>query len=332
MVSVWDDANLLPEDWDEMTHDNWLLQRDMLILLQRLNPCNQKYHMESGGFIMVTYQFRLDLFTFFGNRGLKKTVTIAGIPLSVAQQGYAWADAFGKESFQNYIESLQGLWVILNSRDELRMVQGLTLPSCQLAVKWDTFAEYVSSMRSHYRRRINQASAVFSSVEARTIAPDKEFTPEMHALYRHVYQHSDAKLEMLSIDYFRHFPAVITVFYEHDIPVGFVQIKGVEQRLVFLFCGMDYTRNKELDIYMNMLLYIVQYAIEHRYQIIELGQTTEASKMTLGATQHARWMYLHHHSPWVRKLGEKLMPLLSYKPYTVRHRVFKEAADEGPSN
>lgn len=73
-----------------------------------------------------------------------------------------------------------------------------------------------------------------------------------------------------------------------------------------------------------MLLKIVEIGIEKKVKIVEFGQTAEESKLKIGCKEVYKYLYVHHSNFILNYIIQKLLPLMSYRPYRVRHNVFKE--------
>jgi hypothetical protein len=73
------------------------------------------------------------------------------------------AGIFGNETRQEtaeFLKSLKGFKMILNIDKNCTLdgfAGGLICPKCVLEIKWNSFEEYMSSLRSGYRRRYNSA-------------------------------------------------------------------------------------------------------------------------------------------------------------------------------
>jgi len=225
----------------------------------------------------------------------------------------------------NHIRSQKGMWIILNAADEFPLPGGNTLPSCHFPVTWQTFDEYLAALRSPYRRWVRKGMAKGRSLMVRPLAPEA-FSTVHYGLYEDVYAHSPYKLEKLNPCFFQQFPAHLYEFSLEHRPVGFVQLLLNPPVLTFMFCGFDRSLAASHHLYLNMLLWMLQLAIENKYLLVDFGQTTEETKTKLGAVMEQKRMYLSHKNPVLSSLMEPLARWLSYPGYPVNHRVFKESA------
>ena len=343
MFKVYQKAAQLPVVWNEIAGDNIFLHKDMLERLEAENPCHQSYHLnEVEMIILVSYKLKLNLLTFTKNFSLKLPVNIVGVPMSVAKSGYAFGDP-GKRvplsqksksddlngqhnviAFSSYVKSLQGFWLLLNADHHLNLSQGQTLPTCKLELSWESFEAYLASMRSHYRYRLTKALQKFSAINVAELEDNSSFDEEMYKLYLNVYERSQEKLEKLPIGFFKTFPAKLLKFTLNGDVVAFLQLAKNDEELIFLFGGFQHSLNQKYDLYLNMLLQIVSYGLSLGVKRIDFGQTSEETKLKLGAVQEPKYLYVHHSNGLINTVLNKLVGKFSYRPYPISHKVFKE--------
>ncbi|MCR3956596.1 MAG: GNAT family N-acetyltransferase [Gudongella sp.] len=288
---------------------------DLLSLLERVNPCNQGYHVEKGTFI-VTYRLRMDLLNLWGRLPLKIDANVVGLPISVADPGYLGIEAH----VEDFLGRQRGLWVVLNGNKPFS-VPAKTLSTFVFRNRFDSFSEYLHSLRSPYRRRIKMALDKGEDLLIRK----GEFTEDHYGLYREVVGRSDHPLEILPLEFFREYHGDIYEFRSKEGRLlAFVQTKKHDDRLRFLFCGFRREDVEEFDLYYNMLLWIVRLGIDEGVREIDFGQTSEESKLKIGCQERERYLFIHHHNPALRWMLTRLLPMFSYRSYPTIHRVFKE--------
>ncbi len=325
MFKVYKNAADLPDIWDEITGENIFLRKEILIKLQETNPCNQLYHLNYQEKIaLVSYKLKLNLLTFTKHLSLKIPTNIVGLPMSVSKSGYAIHDQNSRDSLSKYISSLKGFYLVLNANDGLKLAKGNTLPTCKLDIHWKSYDQYLSSMRSHYRYRLNKAANKFRDIKVEELEDNSFFDEEMYELYLNVYQRSNEKLEKLDISFFKTFPAIIIKFSLEGKVVAFVQLVENGKELFFLFGGFQHSLNQKYDLYINMLLQIIDYGLKRDFKQIDFGQTTEKTKLKLGALQEPKYLYVHHSNPIINALLGKLVGKFSYRRYEAFHKVFRE--------
>lgn len=303
-------------------------ERNMLKLLKEQNYFKQEYYYlekgESFAFFIV-YHNRMDIFTF-GKLSLYYPVKVIGFPCSLSSDGYVTND---EEMLLDYVKTIKGAKLVLNvtgAKARKDYVLGETLPTCILQlnrdgkdIQYHTIDNYMDSLRSSYRRRINQALKACADVEIRQNVRDKR----VHELYLNTYKKSGYKLERLENGFFEKVDAENLVFYRAGKPISFVLLKGAKEQLIFMFCGMDYTADTT-DLYYFMIYNIIRYAIENGYEQIDLGQTSEETKMKFGATLERKYFYAHHTNPFINFAIKAGKGLLEYHYEFPEFRVFKE--------
>ena len=325
MFVVYESITQLPEIWDEVVEGNIFLKLSMLTYLEVVNPCGQRYYLDSdNGIAFVSYKLKLDLFTFSSKLRLQVPVNIIGIPMSVSNCGYHVASEEALTELYRYVKDLKGLYVILNSENELPLPSGNTLPTCKLDIKWHNFEEYLEAMRSNYRYRVNKAMRKFSDIEVKEMKNNSCFDDSLYNLYLEVHENSKEKLERLPIGFFKTFPSKIFQFKLRGEPVAFVQLMEDKEKLIFLFGGFKHSVNLEYDIYINILLFIINQGITGGFKHIDLGQTSEETKLKLGAVLHKKNMFVYHSNPVFNFIIKRFINSFSYKGYKVQHSVFKE--------
>jgi hypothetical protein len=326
MIEVYKYAKDLPREWDRVAGRNTSMHKENLALLERVNPCRQEYVVFSADEIygvLVKYSLRLDIFSF-SRLHFYMPVTVIGIPCSVAEQGYSFVGS-EKGEIKAYLSGLKGAKLILNAAgdlDFLDFTKGYTLPSCSMNIGWSSFDEYLLALRSHYRYRYKKALKKAEELSIEVL--EEEFDYRRYALYEQVYAKSEYKLEKLPIDFFRQTEAVIVDFKKGNEPIAFVQYKIDNDRMVFLFGGLDYSQNAKYDLYQNMLLYLVRAAIENNSTSLELGQTAEEIKCRLGAGLENKYLYIHHSNRVINWLVRRFSSIFSYKAADIRLKLFKD--------
>lgn len=327
-VQTVQSAKDLPACWDRSAGDNLFLKQASLAVLEKVNPCEQRYHWageDDDCSVVVTYRHRLNILTF-GKGSLSLPVTVIGIPCSVSQPGCRFAP-HSRDHLIQHLRKIPGSKLVLNTayKSLPGFTNGKTLPSCRMTVSWDSFDDYLEGLRSHYRYRIKKALSRWEEVRSARI-DNPAFDDHLYSLYENVHRRSKYKLEKLSPAFFHEFPSEITVFKHRGRPIAFVQTTSHNDELTFLFAGMDYTESHQLDTYMNVLLTILQKGIEGGYASIDFGQTAEPVKCKLGCRLSPKNLHIAHSNGLLHKVFTGLSGFLSYSYKDQNYRVFKPAA------
>lgn len=325
MIEVLKYAKELPCEWNKAAGSNIALCKENLTLLERVNPCQQEYVVfrdDEIYAILVKYVLKIDIFCYSRLR-FYLPITIIGIPCSVAEAGYQFSGS-GRAGIKEYLSGLKGAKLILNAADDLDFLgftKGYTLPSCTMAINWHSFEEYLLELRSHYRYRYKKALKKAEALSIEVL--EGEFDSRLYRLYEQVYDKSEYKLEKLSIDFFKQAEATVVVFKQENKPIAFVQYRIDNNKMAFLFGGLDYSLNLKYDLYQNMLLYLVRVAIENSCTTLDLGQTAEEMKCKLGAMQEKKYLYIHYNNKVINWFVKKFRRFFSYKVMDLKLNIFK---------
>ena len=294
----------------------------LICLLKDENKFEQEYYYIENGkdyAFFILYKNKMNIFTF-GKLKCFLNLKVIGYPCSLSNCGYIT----NNERFMfDYIKTISGAKLVLNVSNPILiedMTVGETLPTCIFKNTFSSVDEYLTSLRSGYRRRINIAINNCKDIEIKEI---NDNSIDVYDLYLNTYNKSNYKLEKLEKGFFEKIEAQKLVFLKNNKPVGFVLIKQDNDKLIFMLCGMDYQYDTT-DLYYYMLFNIIKYAIDHNCEIIDFGQTSEETKMKFGALLDEKYFYAHHTNPilnYAVKLGKNI---LEYKYDFPEYRVFKE--------
>ncbi|WP_313756192.1 hypothetical protein [Tissierella sp.] len=290
----------------------------LLELLEKINFCNQRYEIVEDN-IIISYLLRINIFNFRDLFPLNVTAEIIGLPISISEKGY-----WGKEALvEKNIKKRKGLKIILNGDREFSH-GGKTLSTFIFNNRFSTFGEYIESLRSPYRRRIRKALMHRKDLEIIKL-DNKDFNEDHYNLYLSIMDRTKHPLETLSIEFFKAYESEIYEFVHRKTKniVGFIQTKLIKDRLCFIFGGFRKEDNEIYDIYYNMLLKVIEIGIEKQAKTIEFGQTAEESKLKIGCIEVPKYVYVHHSNIIINWFIRLLIPLFSYKPYGIKHNVFK---------
>lgn len=304
--------------------------KEMLNLLKQENKFEQEYYYIKKGedFAFFTvYKNRMNIFTY-GKAEFFLNISVVGFPCSLSNAGYVTNN---EKMLFDFITKMKGAKLILNvdkSSISNKYTVGNTLPTCVMKIDFESIEEYLSSQRSSYRRRINMAIKSCKDIEIREI---NDNSLDVYDLYMNTYNKSNYKLEMLGRGFFEKVDATKLVFMKDNKPIGFTLLKESNGNLIFMLCGMDYNYDTT-DLYYYMLYTIVDYALKNDCKTIDFGQTSEETKMKLGALLQEKYFYAHHSNILLNCIAKLGKSLLEYKYKFPNYRVFKEKKDESIIN
>lgn len=309
----------LTSQWDELA-GNYFQQTAFLCHTEKYNPCQQRYYLcvEAGNLISaaIVYILRLDILTYIKVKSPLK-MHIVGIPCSVSSPGIFGNNEAMDALKKHIFEVEKGFILVLNLEEKPvsgSNAVGNTLPTVVLTNHFTDWKDYISLLRSNYRRRINQINQLNTDLRFEKKSCS-EFTKEMYQQYLEVYNKSSGKLEKLSFDFFRYLSEdfKLTVCLKKDAVIGWNISLSSQNTYYFFLGGIDYKLNNTYHTYFRLLSSIVKDAIENKSDFIELGQTAEIPKMRMGGKPVPRYMEAHHSNFIFNKLLKLGGSLLEYK-------------------
>lgn len=324
----------LPEEWDVLCNNNIYMSRSFLDFMEKVNYCNQSYHLFYKNnklyscFMMFERRFNLFIFTKYK---INVPMKFIYLPLSVSHPSIIWNQ--DKTEVNKVLNKMKGIKILINiDKEELDgFAKGHYLPICVLENRWDSWDDYLGSMRASYRRRIKLALKKGKAIEYELLDNNKDFKDEWYELYEQVFNHSEYSLEKLTADFFRNDISKTILLKIKNKVEAFVQL--IEDRnndmLIFEFCGYNYDIAHEYDIYYNMLATISKYAIDNKFKYVQFGQTAYDAKMKFGAKMFYNYYLLSHSNRLINKLIKKYNSFLQYKVVDYNFNVFKGEYNEG---
>jgi len=198
-------------------------------------------------------------------------------------------------------------------------------PLSREAFNFHSWEDYLSSLKSAYRRRIKLLTASFETIRKRPI-PCSQFDDKMYGQYIEVLRRSKGKLETLSFGFFQNLPPEfeLTAFYHAEVLTGWMITVSFRKKLYFFLGGIDYTLNRQYHTYFNILAEIIKEGIEMKASVIDLGQTAEIPKIRLGGKPVEKSMLGYHSNPLIRQFLKMGRRLLEYPVKVNENHVFKE--------
>lgn len=307
----------------------------LLRFLEKTNPCDQRYYLYKR-VIIISYGMSWDFFKIGRKHSIKGRFRIIGLPISLPNPGYLIAkeDEETWNSIDRIIkevaDSLKGITIVLNADKDI--FDGRLAPSNFVFYnRFQSFEQYLSSLRSSYRRKIK---AVLKKGEGLSYTRLQKygFTQEHYELYLSVCNRAKMVFRILSLDFFRDCDAeIFEVRDRQNRLLAMIQLKDIEKELYFLYVGFnkDYELIKDpahinnIDLYFNLLLFIIRYGIEKGYSKIVFGQTSAESKSKIGCTQELKYIYITSSNPLIKAFFRVFPRFYSFKPYAALHNVFK---------
>ncbi len=323
-------ASLLPPAWDELAQ-YCFQKRAFYTYTEQYNPCKQRYYLlYQNNRLMAgasVYSIRIDLLTFL-NIPSPVNLQVVGIPATVAPGGLIGDKASVEILLQHILASEKGLVVGMNTPADLNCHPATpmrNMPTIVIQHNHNAWDEYLTSLRSDYRRRMKKINRKFEGV-TEVVTDCSVFTQQHYGLYLQVYKRSKSKVEKLSFDFFKNLPPEykLTTYYAEETPLCWhITIEDGEV-LWFFFGGTDYSLNAQYHAYFNNIANLVKHAINKGFKVIDLGQTAEVPKTRLGGVPRELYLFIYHRNKLLNFLLRKGAALLQYNRKIPATNVFNQ--------
>ena len=217
--------------------------------------------------------------------------------------------------------------------EEFKYHDFLVEPNMILKIEsvWNTFDDYLNAMSKKYRSRAKGIIKKGNVIERKTFGLEeiKLHSKEIHELYSEVLSKAKFRLATLPLEYFSEMKKKmkesfqITGYFFNEKFVGFKSSFLLKNELEAHFVGIDYSLNKEYELYQNILYDYVKDAIAADKKILHLGRTASEIKSNIGAKAHELTCYARHRNPLSNRIIKPLIDHLQPEEWTPRNP-FKE--------
>lgn len=197
--------------------------------------------------------------------------------------------------------------------------------------KWHTFEDYLETLSKKYRNRAKGIVKKAAAVKRKNLSADeiKKHATQIHILYMNVVQRAKFRLATLPANYFVEMKKnlqnqfQLVGYFSEDNLLGFKSYFILDNEIEAHFVGIDYFKNKELELYQNILYDYLKIAIESQKNVLNLGRTASEIKSNLGAKAHDLICFVRHRNPLSNKIIKPIFDLLKPEDWTPRNP-FKE--------
>ena len=204
-----------------------------------------------------------------------------------------------------------------------------------LDVHWGSYDDYLKALRSTYRHRIQRRTEQFlqTGITVEILDRFSTWSGDLARLWKNAYDHArEYRREFLYADFFEQIDALlgprskIILMKNKKIPVAFALLLEQGPVLDWVFCGLDYSANKEQALYFNLLYQITRYGIENGFKQIHYGVTTLIPKMDIGARPIPLCMCMKHTNAVLNRVLPYCFDKLAFTQTPAPRHVFKNEA------
>lgn len=215
--------------------------------------------------------------------------------------------------------------------EEYKYHDFLVEPNMIVDINWRTFDEYLNAMSKKYRNRAKSIIKKGSVMERRDLSAKeiKANASEILALFNNVHLKAKFRMASLTLSYFENLKETLgdkflfTAYYYEGRMIGFRSAFVLKDAVEAHFVGIDYTLNKELELYQNILYDYIIETIENNKKQLFLGRTASEIKSTVGAEAYELTCYIRHRNPLSNRIIKPFIDYLKPSEWVPRNP-FKE--------
>ncbi len=202
---------------------------------------------------------------------------------------------------------------------------------------WKHLQDYLNDLQSKYRLRIRKALEQGKNLRHQELSLRdlEQHLAQINSLYSQLVNKVDFNLVELNKAYFKslksqmgqHFR--IFGFFSGNQLTGFYSTIHNGDELIAHFLGVNETDNEKYHLYFNILIRLVEQAIEGRYSKLNLARTALEIKSSIGAKPERLYFYLKHSNPLVHALIPLVLRWLKPSYHWIERNPFKKNLKQG---
>ncbi|MCB0695788.1 MAG: hypothetical protein KDC07_00405 [Chitinophagaceae bacterium] len=204
------------------------------------------------------------------------------------------------EKLAKYFQNYEPQYIMLRNDISMEM---------NIPAEWNDIHDYEKALKHKYAQRFRKIQQPFASLDIKELssAEVEENKHELFALYQQVTDHQQVRIGLLSSDFLpvlkRHNEERLKVWtgYEHGNLLGFFSAWVHNGAFDMFYIGFDYEKNKELNLYFNILYFAIEQAILMKKNKLILGRTALDAKARLGCTPRYLSTFVYIKNRFVRQ-------------------------------
>lgn len=161
----------------------------------------------------------------------------------------------------------------------------------KLRENWMNFGDYLNAFSTKYRTRAKSARKKLQGVEKCELSLDqvKKYQQEINFLYQNVAENAAFNTFFLAENHFESMKENLTQnfrifgYFLNERLIGFYTLILNNEDIDTYFLGYSKELQKEKQLYLNMLLDMVDFGINNQFKRIIFGRTALEIKSTIGA-------------------------------------------------
>ncbi|KQT23867.1 hypothetical protein ASG22_07520 [Chryseobacterium sp. Leaf405] len=206
-------------------------------------------------------------------------------------------------------------------------------PTMMLKLKdnWEIFDDYLNDFSTKYRTRAKSAKKKLTEIDKRELNLDeiKKHQKEMNILYQNVAENAPFNTFFLAENHFESMKKNINEkfkifgYFSEQKLIGFYTLILNNDDIDTYFLGYDKQLQKEKQIYLNMLLDMVEFGIDNQFKRIIFGRTALEIKSTIGAEPVEIFGLMKHNNFLFNRFTERIFTSVTPKTEWIQRKPFK---------
>jgi hypothetical protein len=231
-----------------------------------------------------------------------------------------------KDLSQDFIktESIER-WV---SEDNFTIIS--SVPGTFIPLRWCSIDEYVGSLKSYYRSKLNKHLRRNSDNNITSVLVEDFSTLSDQLAQQWIIVHNNTKepkREVLNATFYKNFSnelddkSKVLLFYSGEQLVGHALLACDTETLRWLYIGKNSVMADSLYLY--IMYKVIETGISLGFDVIDCGPTNYNIKRDLGAKIDHQYYAMALNFPFIRKLSGPLFRKLSYQNVPGCKNIFK---------
>lgn len=200
-----------------------------------------------------------------------------------------------------------------------------------LKESWVGFNDYLDAFSTKYRTRAKSARKKSEGIEKQELQLDeiRKYHKEINILYQNVAENAPFNTFFLAENHFEKMKENLDQnfkvfgYFLNGKLTGFYTLILNNDDIDTYFLGYNKELQKEKQLYLNMLLDIVRFGIDHRFRRIIFGRTALEIKSTIGAEPVDIFGLIRHKNGLLNRFMDRIFPSLNPKTEWIQRKPFK---------
>ncbi|CAD7810073.1 hypothetical protein CHRY9390_02117 [Chryseobacterium aquaeductus] len=251
----------------------------------------------------------------------------------LSQSAYALQKKAGKTSLIIYKDYQKSFKQYFQNKNFKNYYKFSVQPNMILEIKshWENFDDYLNAFSTKYRTRAKSAKKKLAGIEKSEMSLDdlKIYQKTMNVLYQNVAENAPFNTFFLPENHFVSMKECLKEnlkvfgYYLNEKLIGFYTLILNKSDIDTYFLGYDKDLQKEKQIYLNMLLDMVEFGIKEKFGRIIFGRTALEIKSTIGAEPVEIFGLIKHNNLLINQLMERIFTSLNPVVEWIQRKPFK---------